>query len=140
MALGNSHTCALRGDGRVKCWGSNADGQFGDGTQISKSSPTDSLFSNVVALNAGSSHTCAVLNDGSLSCSGAISADGTGIGKIVPTPVAGVTNVQKVAGGFGFACAKQADLNVLCWGRNNAGQLGDGTINSRYSPALLLIK
>ena len=32
LAAGGSHSCALRGEGGVRCWGWNADGRLGDGT------------------------------------------------------------------------------------------------------------
>ncbi len=40
IAVGNSHTCALKTDGTVLCWGWNGQGQLGDGTTINHASPT----------------------------------------------------------------------------------------------------
>jgi hypothetical protein len=45
ITTGSGHTCALMISGGVKCWGSDASGQFGDGAQGDSSTPVDSLFS-----------------------------------------------------------------------------------------------
>ena len=44
LALGGSHSCALRADGSVTCWGWNFYGQLGNGTTDSSSVPVISLF------------------------------------------------------------------------------------------------
>lgn len=39
VSAGDAHTCALRGDGAIYCWGRNASGQLGDGTLLSERQP-----------------------------------------------------------------------------------------------------
>ncbi len=39
VSAGDAHTCALREDGAVFCWGRNAAGQLGDGTRFSERRP-----------------------------------------------------------------------------------------------------
>ena len=43
VATGGHHTCAILNDGTVSCWGYNNHGQLGDGTQISRYTPTPTL-------------------------------------------------------------------------------------------------
>ena len=45
----------------------------------------------------------------------------------VPVPVTGVSGAIAVAVGEGHVCAVLADYAVVCWGRNNEGELGGGT-------------
>ena len=72
IALGSRHSCALTTAGGMKCWGSNRDGQLGDGTTTERDSPVDvqGLSSGVTAITAGDSSTCALLDDGSAKCWG----------------------------------------------------------------------
>lgn len=44
LGAGSNRGCAVITDGRTFCWGYNADGQIGDGTQIDRHVPTESLF------------------------------------------------------------------------------------------------
>ncbi len=46
-----------------------------------------------------------------------------------------LTGIQNVSGGSGFTCALTNAGNVLCWGDNYYGQLGDGTASGRAYPA-----
>lgn len=62
ITVGWRHTCALTTNGGVKCWGSNHDGQLGDGTGIDRKAPVDvvELPDGVLGIAAGGEHTCAV--------------------------------------------------------------------------------
>ncbi|MFY4717281.1 DUF7507 domain-containing protein [Streptomyces sp. LaBMicrA B280] len=62
--------------------------------------------------------------------------DGTTIERLTPVDVhlpAG-TEVTAVAGGADFSLALTSDGHVLAWGKNNDGQLGDGTTTDRTTP------
>jgi len=71
LVAGRNHVCARLAIGRVLCWGRNQLGQVGDGTRISRATPTDTGIVDAVALDAGPYSTCAVHADGGLSCWGA---------------------------------------------------------------------
>ncbi len=60
--------------------------------------------------------------------------DGTHNDRLVPGPVAIITDASDVAGGREHALALRASGTVWSWGRNTYGQLGDGTKLSRSSP------
>src|SRR5512142_802985 len=71
VIAGFGHTCALRSNGGVGCWGRNLLGQLGDGTTTSSSTPpTSDVLAGVKAIAAGSSHTCALMDSGGVRCWG----------------------------------------------------------------------
>jgi hypothetical protein len=41
VAAGGNHTCALKTNARVMCWGANGSGQLGDGTTTMRKTPVD---------------------------------------------------------------------------------------------------
>lgn len=72
VAAGTAHSCALLGDGTVKCWGSNGAGQLGVEDLVDRLSPGPSLALDRRAIDvvAGNTHTCALLDDGTVKCWG----------------------------------------------------------------------
>lgn len=44
LANGGGHSCVLRADGGVRCWGYNASGQLGDGTSTHRATPVNVAF------------------------------------------------------------------------------------------------
>jgi alpha-tubulin suppressor-like RCC1 family protein len=142
IAAGRNHTCAVRANGTVACWGSNSSGQIGDGTiGGNRPSPfTIPNLNNVVAVAAGEAHTCALRADGTVRCWGANGNGQLGPGFVSsssPTPITpfDITNAVAIAAGGALGnshtCALIADGTVKCWGANGSGQLGTGnTIQS----------
>ncbi|HEY3381090.1 MAG TPA: IPT/TIG domain-containing protein [Vicinamibacterales bacterium] len=139
-----SHGCALTTGGGVKCWGQNGYGQLGDGTTTSRSMPVDvvSLPSGIVAVTASGSHTCALTMNGGVKCWGRNMygevGDNTTTDRSSPTDVVGLANgVRAIGVGLYHSCAVLTDGNARCWGRNNYGQLGDGTTTDRPTPVVV---
>src|SRR2546425_1040376 len=131
--------CALFGDGTAQCWGRNDDGQLGDGTFTSSSTPLRvGGLTGAAAVSGGFYHTCALLGDGTVQCWGRNAegqlGNGTTIGSRVPGRVAGLPSATAVSGGFQHTCALLSDGTAQCWGRNLEGQLGDGTTTSSSTP------
>ena len=62
------------------------------------------------------------------------------MGTVQPLPrllrvaVAGISTATAVAAGDSYTCALISDTSAACWGRNDFGQLGDGTTHSRPTP------
>lgn len=69
LAGGGSHTCALRDDNTLWCWGGNRYGQLGTGDTEPRTAPVQ-ILSGVSQIYAGGAHTCALGLDGSVSCWG----------------------------------------------------------------------
>jgi alpha-tubulin suppressor-like RCC1 family protein len=66
------HSCALRRNGHVRCWGSGKDGVLGYGSEdqvLAKNAPNVPIGARVTKL-AGSWHTCALLDNGHVRCWG----------------------------------------------------------------------
>src|SRR3989475_466798 len=148
VAARGYHSCALLGDGTVRCWGRNVDGQLGDGTtaplncspgSCGSSAPVQVVgITSAVAVIAGGYHTCALLADGTAWCWGRSDdgqlGNGARASASTPVPVTNLTGVTAMTAGFYHTCALLPNGTVWCWGRNDDGQLGDGTTLGRPAP------
>ena len=141
LTAGDNHTCALTQSGGMKCWGENVGGQIGDGTTTDRSAPVNvtGMTSGVAEIIGGYRHTCAVLTTGAVKCWGTNTygtlGDGTTTDRTTPQSVSGMNSgAVALAAGGGHTCALMNNGGVKCWGRNNNGQLGDGTKTNRLTP------
>lgn len=140
VATGVSHACGLADDGMALCWGSNGNGQLGDGTRTDRADPvpveTEMRFGSVTA---GLSHTCALDGAGRAWCWGRnISGqlgDGSREDRPTPRPTPGSVRLQRIVAGWNHTCGLAAGGGVVCWGLNDQGQLGDGSRVDRLAPA-----
>ena len=107
IAAGRAFTCALRSNGRVSCWGDNADNQLGDvGAASSEAAITIALPGRATAIAAGDAHACAILSDARLFCWGNNDngqVDGT-MADPVSVPILVHTDVDAVALGGKHSC------------------------------------
>ena len=145
IASGYTHNCAVAGGG-VKCWGLNTSGQLGDGSLTQRPTPVSvtGLSSGVAAVAAGLYHTCALTTGGGVKCWGANSngqlGDGTTTTRMTPVDVSGLTSgVVAIAAGQNHTCALVTNVGVKCWGENNEGELGDGSMGTRPFPEPVVI-
>lgn len=147
VAAGGNTTCVVTEEDRVLCWGDGGMGQRGDGVlDRTRSSPVP-ILTGVAQVAVGATHSCALLFTGVVLCwgdgaHGALGRVATQLcdGKSCEVRPAEVplTRVVRVRAGFGQTCAIRDDATVWCWGRNDAGQLGDGTTVERVTPAPVL--
>jgi len=136
---GYKHACALSGASTFSCWGSNELGELGIGTLTNSSTPVAvNELNGVVANSSGAAHTCAVLTDGALYCWGDNEFGELGIGTLnrlapygisSPEQVNTVSNAIGVSAGFLHTCALISGGSIECWGYNQDGQVGNGTVN-----------
>jgi alpha-tubulin suppressor-like RCC1 family protein len=141
MSAGKGHTCALKKDGTLWCWGNNSQGQLGDGTAENKLHPVQvqALGTSVDSFSIGGEHTCALRKDGTLWCWGANSygqlGDGTTLQRAVPVQIRGLAGfVSSVSASLSHTCALRTDGSLWCWGANTAGQLGHGSPEDGHEP------
>ncbi|HTR57390.1 MAG TPA: Ig-like domain repeat protein [Casimicrobiaceae bacterium] len=126
--------------GATQCWGFNGDGELGDGTTTSSDTPVavSGLAAGAIALAVGAYVSCAVVAGGA-KCWGANNSGQLGYGVSVrqsmPGDVIGVASgVSAMAGGWTHTCAVVGPGAAKCWGNNQWGQLGDGTLSSATVP------
>jgi alpha-tubulin suppressor-like RCC1 family protein/lysophospholipase L1-like esterase len=140
ITAGTVDTCALLAAGTVRCWGYNGGGQLGDGTTTDRATPVDVVgLTNVTEITAGTQHTCALLGDGRVACWGFNEfgelGDGTStLRQLTAVIVQGLSDVTHITAGADHTCALTRDGQVLCWGHNSFGELGDGTQTNRTTP------
>ena len=141
VTTGMRHSCVVTGGGAAVCWGDNGDGQLGDGTLVSHSTPgtVSGLASGVASVSAADYHTCALTTSGAAWCWGENSfgqlGDGTTTGRYAPVGVSGLASgVSAITTGGYHTCAVTGAGALWCWGYNYNGQLGDGTTTNRSVP------
>jgi hypothetical protein len=139
VSAGYTHTCALDTTGRPWCWGSNSRGELGVAFASPPGLPgsmTPAAVLDVPAgfidIDAGLTFTCAVAGGGQGWCWG-LGQDGqlgTGafVSWVVRQPVADVRDFVTISTGDGtHACGRTRQGVILCWGRGDSGQLGNGS-------------
>ncbi len=124
----DQHTCAVRTDGTLYCWGRNLGRELGDGTTTSRSTPVAVPVPAVIDVALGRSHTCALHADGSVRCWGENDTGQVGNGATTvsedPTLVAVGEPVLQISSGYDHTCAIAASGAIRCWGVATSGRLG----------------
>jgi alpha-tubulin suppressor-like RCC1 family protein len=86
-------------------------------------------------LSIGSDNLCALTPTRGVRCWGRSAGTGHRGFAASPVDVVGLEQgVRGLAAGWGFTCALLDDDSLSCWGRNDAGQLGDGSTYTGSEP------
>ncbi|MEI4235092.1 hypothetical protein [Roseovarius sp. D22-M7] len=146
----DSAACALRVDGTLWCWGSDASGVLGNGaggggtalSEVDGGGTWKSVGMSTTGPNA--EHACAIKSDDTLWCWGANDHGQVGVGVTggdyqSPVQVSPGTTWKMVAAGHwqngdGHTCAIRSDDTLWCWGINSEGQLGIGSTVDQNAP------
>jgi alpha-tubulin suppressor-like RCC1 family protein len=143
FSVGDYHACFIKADSTLWCWGGNSNGELGNGTTASSSTPVQVPgLTNVAQVSAGDFATCVLKTDGTVWCWGlnnkGQTGDGTLIERHTPVQVSGLTGVTSITHGSGHPCAIKNDNTVWCWGMGGEwgvfGALGNGTNNNSSVP------
>ncbi len=126
VGTGQNHACAVVGR-RIQCWGSNIQGQLGNGTLDDSLTGVwvSGISGTITALTSGESHNCALV-DGAVYCWGASLAMFPNNGGTTPTPIAipgWGSGVTALAAGQ-FATCAIIDGGVQCMGDSRLNALG----------------
>ncbi|EYF03334.1 RCC1 domain-containing protein [Chondromyces apiculatus] len=145
IASGSYHTCALRVDGAVVCFGAGGNGRLGNGLGANQATPVRAgAASNWAHLAAGASHTCGIKENGNVWCWGNNGNGQLGLGNTESQSLPAWVSLDRtwtgVAAGEQHSCAVESDGTLSCWGRNNAGQLGVGAaVTQAVSPTYVSV-
>lgn len=136
VTAGGSHTCGLASGGAAFCWGTGNLGALGTGTNANQLVPAAVAGSLIfTSLSAGIAHTCGITALGAAHCWGRNTAgqlgDNTLANQLSPVAFqAGALVLTSISAGGNHTCATSAAGAAYCIGRNDLGQVGDGTIIS----------
>jgi hypothetical protein len=142
LAAGGQHTCAITDDrrGSVICWGRLPAGP-GAPARLALLPELQPWVEGATLLAAGTDHDCALLGyEGPLLCWGdnAFGQLGDGLaGDDALEPLSRVEldgEVLDLVAGDAHTCLLMGEGEVLCWGRGDGGQLGDGARRDRGAP------
>lgn len=126
VSLGARESCALQADHTVACWGEDPAGLRPDGT--SRHIPSEQDPENAIVFRVPPD-----VVPGGVVDFGAPYPDRT-----APVSQPGLDDVEQIATGWGFFCARRRGGELSCWGANHFGQVGDGTEETRYEATPIL--
>lgn len=145
VGAGHRHTCAVRADGTVWCWGDASRGQLGpEWGGTTSSSPRDVPgVEGAIDVVAGDGHTCALLEDGTVDCWGwdrqaQLGQDLDEPRTASPVKIAGLSNVKALASGARHICALLDGGAITCWGANGRHEAGSDSGGEVVKPGVVV--
>jgi alpha-tubulin suppressor-like RCC1 family protein len=133
-----NHSCGIKADRSLYCWGSNNKGQLGNNEMSESSIPIkvdENLWINVTT---GDAHTCGISQDNFLYCWGynvfGQIGNETTDDIYEPTRIGNELWTASEAG-KGYTCALENNGELFCWGTNDNGQIGNRTTSGETAPS-----
>ena len=130
-SAGTERAYAVLSTGQVLSWQANA---------AQWETPTVETVSGVTDMGGGNGFQCALRSVGQVSCWGSTNTSGElGNSTNDPSPtspvaVTGLSDAVQLSVGYGHSCARREGGEVVCWGANADGRLGDGSTVSANAP------
>ncbi len=151
LSAGSEYNCAVTVNGAGECWGDNDNGELGRSNTVDGLTPASvNVAGTWLMIRAGDDHTCGINGTTLTHCWGD-GSDGS-IGNGFAPAIQSTPAVVLGPGGFGppiglqwigvgdeVSCGVESGSEQLyCWGRNNVGQVGDGTVGTnRLVPTMV---
>jgi hypothetical protein len=125
--VGDGYICAIDRDGRAGCWG--VDAATSRLPRFDRDGGAPPAIDDAVDLAARGDVVCFLRRSGSVSCAGFGAAG---------DEQTAVRDPRGLAVGYEFACAREGGQGIACWGgKNDKGQLGDGTLVAHAEARLI---
>ena len=154
MSVEFSTSCVVASDNRAYCWGSNKNGQLGNGSTADSRVPVAVNMSGALAgktikqILAGGDHGCVVASDDKMYCWGLNNNGELGNNSSVSSSVPVAVNtdgvlagkvIKQMSAGFSNTCAVDSGYGIYCWGYNSNGQLGNNSTNNSRVPTYVYV-
>ncbi len=144
ISAGDGLACGIATNAKAYCWGGNSFGELG--VPASKTSPVPAAVSGgltFATIVAGRSVTYAITEKGFAYSWGsgmeALSVSDDETSENVPARIFGTTKLtlKALSMSFAHACGLTTSGEILCWGTNTHGQLGNGSKEDTVRPTLV---
>ena len=155
---GDAHSCSVKTDGSVWCWGGKNWGKLGNGQNSDTDTPNpvrvkgvdgNGFLTGMIQVSAGDEHTCALHHSGKAYCwgkqeDGRLTQSGSGARNTPYLVRKSSSETQyglvQVVAAWGHSCARTSSNKVICWGEGADGRLGYGGTSSQQYPKYVTTK
>ncbi len=140
ISAGYRHGLVVKTDGTVATTGDGGNGRLGLGnTNYRATYATIPGLTGVVAVGGGAAHSVALKNDGTVwawgwNAYGQVGDGDPTVNRVAPSQVTGLSGITQIATGYWHTLALKSDGTVWAWGRNEYGNIGDGSLTNALVP------